>query len=260
MLAGQCPGGVCPAPTFPISAPIRAAVSPVGTDYTKLHWRKANADEWQLYYGDKRLAGWRESDKFFLAARADGSWPTGACPCGEACKCGQNPCTCVSADVPNYGLDLSKMNAAQTYQLGPRQVSQAECYQAVGKGGTLADDTGRDFVVYVGDDPTGFETKAAGLRDRYHVQGYKPGEPMAASRGLTAPGVYAIAPDGSRLGFRADVPDLATLLDWLRRLREPAPSPLPIPLPDGLKNLPTWAWLAGAVVLYLLTRKPNVQS
>lgn len=199
----------------------------------------------------------------------------GACDCGPGgpCKgrCGTN-CNCANRAVvqqvqaeppgiPTGGVDLTKIDGgASRYYVNGFETTQAVCEAAVGAGGTLADDSGRWFVVYVSSDKAKRDSfcerwakaaELAGERDKCHCVAHDPSSPMAKQRGYTTPGFYIVDKDGNQLTpALPDAPDSNGLADLLRRLRNPdVPLIQPRIEPKITLNIPTWAYWVGGGLL-----------
>jgi hypothetical protein len=206
--------------------------------------------------------------------------PGDACKggCGDDCRCAAEPmdetaaAVWAAAETPDDphpgGVDLARIvNDGETYTVNGKRCSKQRAFEAIQAGGTLADDSGRWFVVYVTADKEkrkGFldrwrtAAELAGEREKCHAQAYSPDDAMAKARGYTAPGFYVVDATGAKLdGPLAEAPDAATLADLLRRLRNPdVPLIQPVIKPTLNVNLPPWAlWLIGGGLVLLLLKK-----
>lgn len=263
---GQYPGGICPSPYDPFVLgryPLQTA-TPVAVE--RVEWTPLQADGcYYLYRGSRQIGGYRASTGEMMhyvgdrwigapAVTIKAKSPT-ACPCGEQCKCGLDPCLCVTGkpgvgDPLNFGIDLGEMERHKrlAYRLNGHEVSREAAVDAL----TLTDDTaGRiGYVVAVGNDQVAKDwTEAATLapfREVFAFQSYKTDDVMPAKLGYSAPGVYVVAKDQSKGPLAYQGPEqLGGILDGIKNPKTP--------LMDV--NIPSWVWVTAIIVTIL-----NIQA
>jgi hypothetical protein len=209
------------------------------------------------------------------------------CPCSPACACGCNsglPCRCgnppvspppaaapesAKPRVENFGVDVSKLGKGPRYIHNGREVTRGQALEAIE--GKLPDDAQLPRLTVIGPEA---ERKAvladiashaalAPYKGRFVVQGYDPSH-WAVQGFVTGgkPTIYVQRPDGKVLHRQDDYRGPEALAAALRKVDpsyDPAKDPdatRPKGLPFDAKDVPLWAWLAGAgAVLLILSRK-----
>jgi hypothetical protein len=207
------------------------------------------------------------------------------CPCPPGCSCPADPCGCAGRGgeapdrgaVPNFGVAADRIPGGEEYHLNGRRADARAVRQALARGGSLSDDTGKWRLTVTGtaeecrrvaDDLKGHPALAA-WRDRLLVQTYRPDAWAVTGVGLPAGGHPSIVLEDSpgpgnraRVLHRQDDYDggAEALAGALRKadpsydprkdpdLRRPAPPALPSPA-----DVPGWGCaLLGAVLVLLL--------
>lgn len=247
-----------------------------------------------LFRNGQHFGGYWPDRRLYFAVNPDGTWsrtpspppfvesvpdPKPGCGCGCAdgkpCEC--KPCPAMTVNPYLTANPPSRENAkgqyVDTHGVKQDEIATEEKWTAPGgrvvaaganvqatAAADLADDSQRGFLVAV--DMPAVEKDWANhpaleeVRGQLHLQPYKAGNEVAASRGYTEPGLY-LNVGGKEIGFRADYPGPEGLRDWIKKRRSGG---LLNPKLEINLNTP-WLWVGLAFVAgLLLRRQPPVKS
>jgi hypothetical protein len=196
-------------------------------------------DQVGLWHGSKLLGIWRVGDQTYHVRTAPGAFAAA----------GELPAAAPALPeryrrVTNYGTEPDP-GGPRGWTICGQPVSADEAHNALAGGPALPDDSGRPYVLWVGDDATGQRVKAD-VGDRARVQSVPPGHWMTADRDgrpIYAPGLWFVRADGKAVGHEVSYTGAPQLAEGLRRcapdwkpdavpdLTPPAPAPLLPSLP-----------------------------
>lgn len=211
-----------------------------------------------------------------------------SCPCcGDDCRCGlgrpcdRPNCRCVlpgavveSDGSLNFGLDREAMAHAPRHIHNGKRVSKQQLLQAIEKA-ALRDDSGELCLTVIGPEAarkpvlTDLDSAAAlsPWKGRIKVKGFAPDHWAVRDSGFVTSGnptIYCQAADGKVLHRQDDYRGAEALAEALRKADpnyQPAKDPdltkpaLAVPSMDDfgklLREVPAWAWVALAFLVYL---------
>jgi hypothetical protein len=198
------------------------------------------------------------------------------CPCDECCcasgkRC-TDECTCVAKQqIPNYGVDLDKLNGKyeETLTLNGVPIAKERVWEVL-RGKSLADDSGKPRLTIIGADKDCARvlndlerSPLQDWKDQVLVQSYPPTHWAVTRAGFYAAGhptIYVQASDGKVLHRQDDYDGGPEALAEAIRRADPKYDPKNDPdlrkllrLPNP--KIPAAAWLLAAGVLYGLIMK-----
>lgn len=235
-------------------------------------WQKYSDTTWHLYHcgpwGETCIGGWRSDEKSYHPW-AGLQWGA-ACPSPVPVPVAETGPAPREAAVENFGVDVDRVRTSARYSIGNRDVGREEFCAAVGN--ELPDDSAKPFLTVIGGEESCNKVLAdleshpslKGVRDRWHVQSYRPDDAMVRAAGfsaVTSPEVYLQKPDGTVLHHPQGGYQGPEALAQAVRKADPAYNPKSDPdlTAPALPSLPPWAkepWVwavAAGVLVYLLS-------
>lgn len=175
--------------------------APVGAREPVLTWKSDPAQlHWQLFQDGKHIADYDwEKDEFHYLGKPPQAPPWGKRPVAPAAE-----------KVQNFGVDLSGLHQGQYYTIGGRQCTRQQAWEAIEKGGQLADDSGKLRLTVIGPEAnrkqvlTDLEMSPAlaPWKGKLLVQSYAPEHWAVARVGFVTggqPTIYLQQPEGKVL-------------------------------------------------------------
>jgi uncharacterized protein (TIGR03000 family) len=175
----------------------------------------------------------------------------------------------LDARAPNFGVDCDKLSKRDRLCYGGREIDPKRFF-----GSRVPDDDSRKpYICVIGDDAfhAAVKQRLAGIPEagQLVVGFYSPDDWHVTGVGYRRAGVSILGPRGTdgkavELHYQADPDGLGKAV--VQALRKIDPSYDPTKTPDlrkdadpldVIKNLPTWAWAVGGLILFLLLRRNN---